>query len=160
MRRKEREVTDYQEIHKIIESSKIVRIGFNDNGNIYIVPVNFGFEYENEKLTLYFHGAKEGRKFSLIQKGETAGFEMDSNYQLQTAKTACEFSAYYSSIIGTGKVSEILENDEKKKALNLIMLNATGKGNWNFPTLMLSRVGVFKIEAAEFSCKSHKMPKI
>lgn len=160
MRRKEREITEPSEVLEVLASSKIMRVGFNDNGRIYIVPVNFGFEYENGKLVLYFHGARDGRKFSLIQKGGNAGFEMDFGYQLMTAETACEHSAFYSSAIGEGTISEIKENDEKKKGLNLIMFNATGKGDWNFPLIMLSKVGVFKIEVSQFTCKSHKMPKI
>lgn len=160
MRRKEREIKEPSEIMNILASSKVVRIGFNDNGHIYIVPLNFGFEYENGELTLYFHGARDGRKFNLIQKGGYVGFEMDFGYQLKTAETACAHSAYYSSAIGEGEVSELTENDEKKKALNLIMLNETGKGDWNFPSIMLSKVGVFKIKVSEFTCKAHKMPKV
>lgn len=160
MRRKEREIKEPNEILEILASSKIMRVGFNDNGHIYIVPLNFGFEYENGKLVLYFHGARDGRKFGLIQKGGNVGFEMDCNYQLMMAETACGHSAFYSSAIGEGEIFEITENDEKKKALNLIMFNATGKGDWNFPAIMLSKVGVFKIEVSEFTCKAHKMPKV
>lgn len=159
MRRKEREITEQSEILEILASSKIMRVGFNDNGRIYIVPLNFGFEYENGKLVLYFHGARDGRKFGLIQNGGNVGFEMDFGYQLMTAETACGHSAFYSSAIGEGEISEITENDEKKKGLNLIMFNATGKGDWNFPSIMLSKVGVFKIKVSEFTCKAHKMPK-
>lgn len=160
MRRKEREIKDPRKILEILVSSKILRIGFNDNGHIYVVPVNFGFEYENGNLVLYFHSARDGRKVCLIQKGGNIGFEMDCDYQLMTAETACGHSAFYSSAIGEGEISEITENDEKKKALNLIMFNATGKGDWNFPAIMLSKVGVFKIEVSEFTCKAHKMAKM
>lgn len=160
MRRKEREITEQSELQEVLASSKIMRVGFNDEGKIYIVPVNFGFEYSDEKLFLYFHGARDGRKFSLIQKGGNVGFEMDFGYQLKTGEIACSYSAYYSSIIGEGEISEITDNSEKKKALNLIMFNATGKGDWNFPSIMMMKVGVFKIEVSSFSGKSHRMPKI
>lgn len=159
MRRKEREVKEPEEILKILSSCKIMRVAFNDGGHIYVVPVNFGFEYSGGKLSLFFHGARDGRKFGLIQKGGNVGFEMDADYQLMTAETACAHSAFYSSIIGEGEISEVLESESKKSALNLIMLNATGKGSWNFPSIMIKKVGVFKIEATNFSCKAHRMPK-
>lgn len=159
MRRKEREVKEPEEILKILSSCKIMRVAFNDGGHIYVVPVNFGFEYSGGKLSLFFHGARDGRKFGLIQKGGNVGFEMDADYQLMTAETACAHSAFYSSIIGEGGISEVLESESKKSALNLIMLNATGKGSWNFPSIMIKKVGVFKIEAANFSCKAHRMQK-
>lgn len=160
MRRKEREVKNPDEILEVLSSSRIVRLGFNDNGSIYIVPLNFGFEYTQGKLVLYFHGARDGRKYGLIEKGGSVGFEMDCNYKLGTGKEACDYTAFYSSIIGEGIISEVKDTEEKKKGLNLVMLNATGKGDWNYPSIMLSRVGVFKVEIKEFTCKAHRLPEL
>ena len=46
MRRKDREVTDSQKIREIILSCRCCRLGFYDNGEVYIVPLDFGY-YEN-----------------------------------------------------------------------------------------------------------------
>lgn len=73
-----------------------------------------------------------------------------------SADFACGYSAFYSSVIGEGYASEILSNDEKKTALNKIMLKATGKGDWKFPSVMLFKVAVFKIEVSALSCKKHR----
>ena len=156
MRRKEREVTDSSEIDSFLASQKIMRVGFFDEGRVYIVPVNFGFEKIGEKYVFYFHGARDGRKFSLIKKGGNAAFEIDADYGTKSAENACDCTEYYASVIGDGKVFEIEENNEKKHALNRIMFSATKKDGWNFPSIMLSRVGVFKIEADSLSCKMHK----
>lgn len=43
MRRKDREVTDEAKIDEIISRCNCCRIGFNDSGEVYIVPLNFGF---------------------------------------------------------------------------------------------------------------------
>ena len=67
MRRKEREVIDDVQIDGIIRKCKICRVGFYDNGEVYIVPLNFGFVHSGNKRIFYFHGAKEGRKFELIR---------------------------------------------------------------------------------------------
>lgn len=156
MRRKEREITDFSEIEAFLASQKIMRVGFCDDGRVYIVPVNFGFESKDRKFVFYFHGARDGRKFSLIQKGGNVGFEIDVDYGTKSAEKVCDCTEYYASVIGEGKITEIKENDEKKHALNRIMLSSTKKDGWNFPSLMLSRVGVFKIEADSVSCKMHK----
>lgn len=156
MRRKEREITDFSEIEAFLASQKIMRVGFCDEGHVYIVPVNFGFESKDGKFVFYFHGARDGRKFSLIQKGGNVGFEIDADYGTKSAEKACDCTEYYASVIGEGKIFEIEENDGKKYALNRIMLSSTGKDGWNFPSVMLSRVGVFRIEAASLSCKMHK----
>ena len=39
MRRKDREVTDSQKIREIILSCRCCRLGFYDNGQVYIVPL-------------------------------------------------------------------------------------------------------------------------
>ena len=43
MRRKDREVTDRGMIHEIIDRCMCCRIGFNDEGQVYIVPLSFGY---------------------------------------------------------------------------------------------------------------------
>lgn len=156
MRRHEREVTDIQEINEVLEKSFVLHVGFNDEGRVYIVTVNFGFEEKDKNYVLYFHGARDGRKFNLISAGGIAGFECETDFELKAGKTACDYSAYYSSIIGEGIVSEISELEEKKYALNLIMKKATGKSDWNFPDLMLKKTGVFKIKVTDMCCKKNK----
>lgn len=155
MRRKERQVFDIEKIKKILEKSFVLHLGFCDEGKCYVVPVNFGFSFEDEKLTIYFHGAREGRKFSLIQKEPVVFFECECDEKLVEGEKACDYSALYSCVMGEGKVSEIKIPDEKKTGLNLIMKKATGKENWTFPEIMLGRVGVFKIEVESFTCKIH-----
>ena len=59
MRRKDREVTDSQKIREIILSCRCCRLGFYDNGQVYIVPLDFGYYENNGRHVFYFHGAKE-----------------------------------------------------------------------------------------------------
>ena len=63
MRRKDREVKDKALIEQFIAKEQIIRIAFYDNGDLYIVPLNYGFIYENYKYVFYFLGAKRGENF-------------------------------------------------------------------------------------------------
>ena len=76
MRRKDREITDKQQINAIIEACDCCRIAFPAEDAPYIVPLNFGYTDDKNKRTLYFHGAKEGRKIDLINKTDYVGFEI------------------------------------------------------------------------------------
>lgn len=156
MRRLDREVTDLEKIKNIIESCYCCRLGFNDNGNVYIVPLNFGYEEIEGKRIFYFHGAAEGRKIELIKRVNSVGFELDTNYKLNEAEEACEYSARFQSVIGTGKVSLIENIEEKIHGLNAIMFHNTGKNDWNYPISVLNKMAVFKLEVIELSCKEHK----
>ena len=75
MRRKEREVTDYNKMIEMLKSCDCCRIGLVDDKGAYIVPMNFGYEDNNGKLTLYFHGATEGKKIDLINNQPEISFE-------------------------------------------------------------------------------------
>lgn len=155
MRRHDREVTDNEKIGKIISLCHCCRLGFNDNGNVYIVPLSFGYEETDGRRRFYFHSAGEGRKIDLIAKTHYAGFELDTNYKLNIGETACDYSARFQSVIGSGKVDFVEDTEEKKRALQLIMYQNTGKQNWDFAETMLTAVKIFKLEIEEISCKEH-----
>lgn len=153
MRRKEREVTEPAEIEAIIKKCKVCRIAMNDAKGIYIVPLNFGYQLADGVITLYFHGAKEGRKADLLN-GENviAGFEMDCDAQLVEGAAACSYTSKYASIIGQGKAAVISDMTEKEAGMNFIMEHQTGK-RFEFPEQMLARTMLFKITAEVFSAK-------
>ena len=156
MRRKDREVTDSTRIVDMISRCTCCRIGFCDDREVYIVPLSFGYKMEDDTYTLYFHGAKEGRKIALIQKNPNVGFEMDTNYALNEADIACGYSARFQSIIGNGIVSIVSELEEKKLGLSLLMEHNTGKREWNFDEKMLNSATVFKLVVSKMSCKEHQ----
>ena len=76
MRRRDREITDNEKIKEIIKACDCCRLGLNDNGKVYIVPLNFGFTEENGNYTFYFHGARTGRKLDIIKQNNCVGFEL------------------------------------------------------------------------------------
>ena len=154
MRRTDREITDLAAIQKFIQQESIIRIAFYDEGDIYIVPVNYGYLFENDKHIFYFHGAKAGRKFELTKSSPSVGFEIDGNYELLEADIACDFSARFQSVIGTGKLFLVDDFEEKIKGLNLLMKQSTRKDSWNYENKMIDGVAVFKLEADKLSCKA------
>lgn len=160
MRRKDREVTDPSEIVSVIKACEILRIGFWDGEDVYVVPVNFGYSEENGRYTLYFHGAGEGRKYELLKSAPKVGFEMDTGYTLKRGRDACSYSAYYRSVIGSGIVSVIEDGAEKERALRAIMYQSTGEKAWTFEENALKKVCVCKLAAEKLSCKEHLPPNV
>lgn len=159
MRRKDREITESQAIIDIIENCQCCRIGFQDDGEVYIVPLNFGFEHSGQRMVFYFHGAKEGRKIDLIAKSPRVGFELDTNHEVYAKSnngTACTYTARFQSVIGTGKVNMVDDADEKKHGLLLLMQHTTQKCERSFDEKMLNAVAVFKLVVEKLSCKEHE----
>ncbi len=82
MRRKDREITGIDEKLEIIAKCKVCRIGLSENNYPYIVPINYGYSFNDRKLALYFHCAPEGKKIDIIKKNNNACFEIDCDTKL------------------------------------------------------------------------------
>lgn len=154
LRRKDREVAEIKELMEIIDQCKVCRIAMQDNDGLYIVPMNFGYTYENNKLVLFFHSAKEGRKITALKENSYICFEMDCEHRLITADAACGHSYSFKSIIGNGKAVFIDEVEEKKTALSALMKHQTGQ-DFSFDDNMANSVSVFKVIVHEFTGKYH-----
>ena len=154
MRRSDREITDKKVIEKFISEEQILRIAFFDDGDIYIVPVNYGYLYENDKYTFYFHGAKAGRKYELCKNKPVVGFEIDGRYKLLEGKMACDYSAAFQSVNGTGLLQLVDDVEEKKLGLNVLMKQTTHLSEWNYDDKMLEAVAVFRLDVHKLSCKA------
>lgn len=155
MRRKDREVTDINDLLNIVEECRICHLGLMDNKGMYIVPLNYGYEYINQNLVLYFHSAQVGRKIDAINQNSNVCVEMDCDHRLIEGEKACDFSFGFKSIIGNGRASIINDYDEKIKGLNLLMKHETQK-EFEFDEKMVQRVSVIKVVVDEFTGKYHK----
>ncbi len=161
MRRKDREITDFSQMLKILESCPVCRLGLTENNEAYIIPLSFGYELQSGRLILYFHSACEGRKISLIQqqtaRGQalTATFELDTAVQIQSGETACQFTCLYKSIMGKGTLTLLPSLEEKAHALQKIMAHYSGQESWSFQPQLLSSVAVLRLEVTQWSCKIH-----
>lgn len=152
MRRNDRQVTEWETIHSVIQKCKVCRLAIITPGSPYIVPMNFGYSYQEDVLTLYFHCADEGRKLDLIRKNPRVGFEMDCDHNLIPGETACGYGYRFSSIVGTGTVSIVEDVREKQNALSLLMQHQTGK-DFTFTQKQANSVTVFQVRANSFTCK-------
>lgn len=154
MRRRDREITDPDMIEKFIAGEKLLRIAFYDNGDIYIVPVNYGYIYENDKFVFYFHGASDGRKYKLSQSNPMVGFEIDGKYKLLENDAACEFSAEFQSVIGSGRLKLLTDRQEKITGLNAVMKQVSGRDEWSYDRKMVDNAAVYKLEVQKLTCKA------
>ena len=146
MRRNDREITDNSKIEAFIQKEDIIRVAFYDKGDIFIVPVNYGFRKEKDSYVFFFHGAKAGRKFELAKESPKVGFEIDGRYELLEADIACNFSAKFQSVIGTGTLSLVEEKEEKIIGLDCLMKQTTNKTEWEYNDAMLNGVAVLRLD--------------
>jgi nitroimidazol reductase NimA-like FMN-containing flavoprotein (pyridoxamine 5'-phosphate oxidase superfamily) len=158
MRRKDKEITDINDKISIIKKCKVCRLGLSEDNKPYIVPLNYGYDFKENTLTLFFHSANEGKKIDIIRQNNNACFEIDCDTKLIDAEKACSYSYEFKSVTGFGKIIFLETASEKKYGLNRIMENQTGKEEaYNFPEEMLKKVTVYKMVVEEFTGKQKEI---
>ena len=153
MRRSDREITNQAEIIHIIDKCDVCRLALSDHNVPYIVPMNYGYQYADDKLTLYFHGAKEGKKLDIIARNPLACFEVDCSHKLIEADEAWAYTMEYESVIGNGKIYLCTEKTEKIEALTQLMRKYAKDKDFHFPDQVIESVTVFKLDVFAFTGK-------
>ncbi len=151
MRRKDREITDFNEIIEIIKKCDVCRIALNDEDFPYIVPLNFGLDVQGEQIFFYFHAAMEGKKLDLIAKDNRATFEMDCdhNFILYEERMSCTMG--YASVIGHGTI-ETVKDEDKYEALKILMRQYHAE-DFKFNTDMIKVTTVLKMTVTDMTGK-------
>ena len=157
MRLKKREITDPEILREILESCEVVRIGAMDEEGMFIVPMNYGYEYVDGKLTFYLHGATKGYKFDVLEKNPKVSFALETDMIPFEGKVACQYGMAYRSVMGRGYGTLVADVEEKEKALSLLMKQQTGK-DFTFDEKLVSIVNVIRIDVKEFTAKERKLP--
>ncbi len=158
MTRRERQVTDIDEIIKILDKSKVLHLGLVDGDEPYVVPMNYGYELVDGKLTIYLHGARRGRKLDVIRANNKVFIEMDCDIVPFEGEVACKYGIAYASLMGRGTATITEDVQEKIHALSVLMKTQTGK-DFAFDEKLVSVVSVIRIDITEFTAKHRPMPK-
>lgn len=157
MRKREREVTDPKEIRSILDTCKVLHLGLSDEGQPYVVPLNYGYVLENDTLIFYLHGATEGYKYDVIRKNPKVSFAMECDVIPFEGKVACQYGMSYRSLMGMGKAEIVTDVKEKQLGLSILMKSQTEK-DFEFNEKLVSIVNVIKITVEHYSAKKRPLP--
>lgn len=157
MRKRELEITDQNEIKKVLDSCKVLHLGLSDDDQPYVVPMNYGYIFAEGRLVLYLHGAREGYKYEVIKKNQKVSFAMECDVEPFEGKVACQYGMTYFSVMGKGTAEMITDAEEKIKAMSILMKTQTGK-DFEFNEKLVSIINVLKIEVEEYSAKRRPLP--
>ena len=120
-------ITDQELIQNILDEAEYGTLALSSDNKPYSVPINF-VEVEGE---IYFHGAKKGKKISLIKDNTFASFSVVESFSLLPSYfsndkgNACPATHLYKSVIIDGSMKFVEDYDEKAKALEALMQKLT-----------------------------------
>ena len=150
----EREITDVNEIDRLLSSTRVCRVALFDKNYPYIVPMCFGYNITGGNLELYFRCEEKGKKIDLIKENSHAAFEIDRLHEIAAADDPCGFAAHYHSITGVGTI-EVVTGVYKITGLNLIIKKYVANPPEKLSEQTLNSVAVLKLTASEFCCKEY-----
>ncbi len=119
MNRKDREITNKDEIINLLSRCDTIRLGLFNNDYPYVVPLSFGFDLCDNNLIVFFHCAKVGLKIDCIHNNQKVCVEADIFHKVEALQHG--ITTRYESIIGFGKIIEIFDEEKiygLKKILN------------------------------------------
>ncbi len=152
MRRKDKEVIDRELISYIIKNAQVCRLALAKNNIPYIIPVSFGYDGS----AIYFHTAKEGKKIEYIIANNAVCFEFEHGVKLMPNESnPCKWTFSFQSVIGDGKIYELVTESEKADGLNQITEHYSNQ-KWVFDEKTLDNIRVWKIVIEIISGKQSK----
>ena len=151
MRRKDREITDRSSIDQIIRRCQVFRLAVCDDGQPYVIPLNFGYDGH----CLYFHSATSGKKLDILKRNNRVAFEFDILNEITKADSFCSWGAKYESVVGSGIAEFVEPHQEKATALGWIIRQYGGTPG-EFTEKDLNSITVVRISIVSISGKTRK----
>ena len=158
MTKRELQITDESRIRQILDTAKVLHLGLSVNDEPYVVPMNYGYVMEEDKLVLYLHSAVRGKKLDMIRQNPKVFFELDCDRIPFEGEKPCQYGLSYASVMGRGRARIVEDVEEKKKAMSILMKTQTEK-DFSFDDRLVSIVAVIRIDVAEYTAKHRPVPE-
>jgi nitroimidazol reductase NimA-like FMN-containing flavoprotein (pyridoxamine 5'-phosphate oxidase superfamily) len=117
---------DRETVHQILDTGIVCHVGFNVDGQPYVIPTNFGRKDD----TLYIHGSAASRMLRTLSGGLPVCVTVTHLDGLVLARAAFHHSVNYRSVVILGTAKLVEEPAEKTEALR-IFTEQVMKGRWD-----------------------------
>lgn len=157
MKKRDREITDEIVIRDILDRAHFLHLALSDDGQPYVIPMNYGYQLENGKLIFYLHGGMDGYKYEVLKKNPKISFSLECDVKPFEGRTACQYGMTYSSVVGKGTAVFVDDPAQKQQAMTILMKAQTGK-DFTFDERLVSIVKVIRLDITEFTAKRRPLP--
>lgn len=153
VRRQNRILEDQDRIIELLNNSEFgfLSLGTGENGYSYGIPISYA--YDEPTNSLYFHCAPEGHKLDALAKNNKVSFCVVG----VTKPIAEQFTTLYESVIAFGTADTQLNNEEKRKALRLLVKKYSPgfeEVGEKYMDSSWDRTATFKIEIEHITAKA------
>jgi len=154
VRRQDR-LLDEASATELLKKAEYGVLSLSEDGQPYGIPVNFVWD---GRQSLYIHCAPEGRKLRIIGQNPKISFCIVGNTHLLPSK----FTTEYESIILEGKAVIGLSDEEKHKALTLLLEKLSPEDRVigeKYAEKSFHRVDIIRLDIESWSGKCKRVGK-
>ncbi len=143
-------IENRKEINEIIGECKTCYLAMSENGQPYVLPLNFALE--NDCVIL--HSAPKGRMWETLKANPkvSINWTLGENLAWQDEKVGCSYRVKSKSVMVEGEVEFIDDFDEKYRCMKLLMAQYSNH-EFEFSTPSIKNVGVIKVHIKTISAK-------
>jgi nitroimidazol reductase NimA-like FMN-containing flavoprotein (pyridoxamine 5'-phosphate oxidase superfamily) len=158
VRRKDREITDPNELRQVLKTTKYVTIALCMQDEPYLVSLNYG--YDETKNCLYFHCAPEGKKLVYLKANNKVWGQAVLDFCITEE---CDYA--YTSVHFSGKMYLISDLSEKQHAIEVLVRQVSINPEAKLAKLAkskpegLEKITIGRIDIDYMSGKKHQSPK-
>ena len=150
---------DLETVCKILDAGFLAHVGFNVDGQPFVIPTLYGREGE----ALYLHGSAASRMLRELDNGIPACVNVTLVDGLVLARSAFHHSMNYRSVVAFGTARKINDQDQKTEALRVISDHLI-RGRWDEVRLPnekeLKATAVLEFTMEEASAKMRTGPPL
>jgi len=117
---------DRETVYAILDAGFVCHVGFNADGQPYVIPTNYGRAGD----TLYLHGSAASRMLRTLSGGVPVCVTVTHVDGLVLARSAFHHSVNYRSVVVLGTARLVEDPAEKMEALRIFTEHVL-KGRWN-----------------------------
>jgi nitroimidazol reductase NimA-like FMN-containing flavoprotein (pyridoxamine 5'-phosphate oxidase superfamily) len=117
---------DQETVYQILDAGFVCHVGFNVDGQPYVIPTNYG----RSENTLYLHGSAASRMLRTLSEGVPVCVTVTHVDGLVLARSAFHHSVNYRSVVILGTARLVSDSTEKMEALRIFTEHVM-KGRWD-----------------------------
>ena len=155
VRRKDREITDSEELKQVLKSTKYVTIALCMDNEPYLVSLSHG--YDEPRNCLFFHCADEGKKLVYLKANSKVWGQAVQDYDVTDE---CDYA--YTSVHFKGTVSLIDDLREKQHAMEVMVRQLSENPKEKLAKIKpekLAKTTMGKIDISYITGKQHQYPE-
>lgn len=118
---------DLAAIHAILDDGFVAHVGFNVNGQPFVIPTLYG--RKPDATTLYLHGSAASRMLRELEGGIPACVTVTLVDGIVLARSAFHHSMNYRSVVAFGTARKIEDPTDKMRALETVSEHII-RGRW------------------------------